>query len=352
MTSFKTISYREAIARVLYELMEEDERVIVIGQGVTDFKALFGTTQEIKEAFPQRVIDTPIAEDSTAGICVGLALNGCIPINTHIRADFALLAFNQIINLAAKYRYMFGGLFEVPLIFRLIVGRSWGQGAQHSQSLQSLLAHIPGLTVVMPSSPASIISTYRYAVRHHPNPTIILEHRLMYDLRFDSGVESNLGIFGSSLVREGSTTTVVAVSIMVLEAIRAWEYLKDFGVSFDIIDLHSVSHPDKALVLESVMKTGRVVIADTSWCAFGIAGEVTRMVCENDPSVLIMPCISLGMKDAPCPTSKALEDDYYPGVYEIVEAVLSGLVDSRRMEIPMPERQPMTDYYKSFKGPF
>ena len=121
----------------------------------------------LKEMYPDRLIETPIAEDSVAGICMGLALNGMYPINTHIRADFGLLIFNQLINLAAKYRYMFGGLFEVPSLFRMVIGRSWGQGAQHSQSLQSLMAHIPGLTVIMPSSPKAIELSYRHAISEY-----------------------------------------------------------------------------------------------------------------------------------------------------------------------------------------
>lgn len=350
--SSETTTYREAIAKVHYELMSEDKRVVVIGQGVSDFKSLFGTTEKIKKAYPSRVIDTPIAEDSTAGICIGLALNGCIPINTHIRADFSLLAFNQIINLAAKYKYMFGGLFEVPVVFRLIVGRSWGQGAQHSQSLQSLFAHIPGLTVVMPSTPESIISTYRDAVKNRRNPTIVFEHRLMYDLIFNKGQASELGVFGSTKVREGDCTTVIAVSIMVLEAQRAWDYLSNYGIYFDIIDMHSVSHPDRNLILDSVKKTGSVIVADTSWCPYGISGEVVRMICEVDPILLRRPVITLGMKLAPCPTSKALEDEFYPGVYDIIKSVLANLDFNKRKMVPLPQKESMTDFYKSFKGPF
>ena len=158
----KNNTYVSALFKAMQEIMKKNDNAIIIGQGVTDFKGLFGTTSGLKEKYPHRIIETPLAEDSIAGICIGASLNGMYPINTHIRADFSLLIFNQLINLAAKYKYMFGGLFEVPMMIRLIVGRSWGQGAQHSQSLQSLFAHIPGLVVVMPSNPESIIQSYLY----------------------------------------------------------------------------------------------------------------------------------------------------------------------------------------------
>ncbi len=196
-------TYKEALAEAMTEAMEQSDHTLIIGQGVTDFKGLFGTTTGLGARYPSRVIETPLAEDSIAGICIGAALNGMYPINTHIRSDFGLLIFNQLINLAAKYRYMFGGLFEVPMMMRMVVGRSWGQGAQHSQSLQSLLAHIPGLVVVMPATPKSILSSYRYAREQHRGPVVMLEHRLMYELEFDDlGGESEIGIFGSVLDRD------------------------------------------------------------------------------------------------------------------------------------------------------
>ncbi len=333
----------------------QHDNTIIIGQGVSDFKALFGTTQGLKDRYPDRVIETPIAEDSIAGICIGASLNGLYPINTHIRADFGLLIFNQLINLAAKYRYMFGGLFEVPLMMRLIVGRSWGQGAQHSQSLQSLLAHIPGLVVVMPASPASILSSYRYAIEKHKGPVVMLEHRLMYELEFnDVEVAPPISnpLFGSILVQEGSDVTVVATSVMVLEAKRAASYLESYGISVDLIDLHSISHPDKSMVIESLRKTRKLLVADTSWPGYGVSAEISRIICEYDPSLLDKPMVSLGMKDAPCPTAKALEDIFYPDVHDLVKSIWTLCRGSTANVIPLPPKQSMTDFYKHFKGPF
>ena len=234
-------TYRDALEIAMRDAMEKNDKTMIIGQGVTDFKGLFGTTLGLAERYPARVIETPLSEDAIAGICIGAALNGMYPINTHIRADFGLLVFNQLINLAAKYRYMFGGLFQVPLMMRMVIGRSWGQGAQHSQSLQSLLAHIPGLVVIMPASPQSILSSYEYAIKNYPGPVVMLEHRLMYELEFESDQQMPENpLFGSVLETTGTDVTVVATSVMVLEAKRAANYLKDYGISVEIIDLHSI----------------------------------------------------------------------------------------------------------------
>ncbi|MEB3197674.1 MAG: transketolase C-terminal domain-containing protein [Candidatus Sericytochromatia bacterium] len=346
-------TYRDALADAMNWAMEAHDHTLIIGQGVSDFKGLFGTTSGLAERHPNRVIETPLAEDSIAGICIGAALNGMYPINTHIRADFGLLVFNQLINLAAKYRYMFGGLFEVPMMMRMIIGRSWGQGAQHSQSLQSLLAHIPGLVVVMPASPQSILSSYRFAIEKHRGPVVMFEHRLMYELEFEERqLDSEISIFGSYKIREGTDVTIVATSVMLLEANRAANYVADYGISVEVIDLHSVSHPDYAMILSSVSKTGRLLVADTSWVAYGVSAEVNRAINEVDPGMLKAPTVSLGMQPSPCPTAKALEDLYYPDMHDLVDAIAKLYSADSNHRIPLPAKQPIRDYYKHFSGPF
>jgi len=346
-------TYRKALEVAMHAAMDKNDHTLIIGQGVADFKGLFGTTLGLAEKYPSRVIETPLSEDAIAGICIGAALNGMYPINTHIRADFGLLVFNQLINLAAKYRYMFGGLFEVPLMMRMVIGRSWGQGAQHSQSLQSLLAHIPGLVVIMPASPQSILSSYEYAINHYRGPVVMLEHRLMYELEFESSQQMPENpLFGSILETTGTDVTVVATSVMVLEAKRAANYLKDYGVSVEIIDLHSISHPDHEMILASVRKTGRLLVADTSWTPYGVASEINRIINESDPTILKAPSISLGMQQAPCPTAKALEDLYYPDVHDLVSNIAILHEGRKQHSIPLPPKQSMTDFYKHFKGPF
>ena len=345
-------TYKSALSEAMQEIMDTNPNALIIGQGVTDFKGIFDTIVGFSKKYPNRIIETPLAEDSVAGICIGASLNGAYPINTHIRADFGLLIFNQLINLAAKYRYMFGGLFKIPSMYRMVIGRSWGQGAQHSQSLQSLMAHIPGLVVLMPADPKSIIESYRFAAQEHKGPVVMLEHRLLYELSFEEDkTELSHPLFGSKLEREGSDVTVIATSVMVLEARRASDHLEKNGISIELINLHSISHPDKNMIIESVKKTGKMIIIDTSWPEYGVAAEMNRIINEYDPSILKAPSKSMGMVSTPCPTAKALEDMYYPDVHDICDMV-NKLVNGNKAYIDLPKKQSMTDFYKHFKGPF
>jgi pyruvate dehydrogenase E1 component beta subunit len=359
-SSVGTLSYRDALQRTMRDALERHPHAIVLGQGVDDHRAIFGTTAGLAEAFGAgRVMDTPLSEEGVTGIAVGAALGGLYPIQTHIRADFALIAMNQIVNLAAKYRYMFGGRFEVPMLIRLVVGRSWGQGSQHSQSLQSLFAHVPGLVVLMPASAQSVLESYRFAIDRHRGPVISLEHRLLYDLDFRVGdgadrdaAAAPRGLLGSRRVREGGDVTVVATSIMVVEALRAAEHLaREADLSCEVIDLHCVSHPDREAVLASVAKTGRLVVADTSWQAFGVAAEVCRWVAESDPGRLRAPVRTLGMQPAPCPTAKTLEDLFYPDLSALCDAI-ARVVRGADHGVALPDHTSMTEDYRRFRGPF
>ncbi len=266
----EVITYREALREAMDAALGNNPNAIIMGQGVDDHKAIFGSTKGLFQKYgSERVFDTPLAEEGVTGIAIGAALNGLYPITTHIRADFSLLAMNQIINLAAKYKYMFGGRFTVPMMVRMVIGRSWGQGAQHSQSLQSLYAHIPGLMVIMPASAQSILSCYNYAVTRHQGPVIAIEHRLMYDLKYrKETISSDIqhSPLTSYKIRSGKDVTIVATSIMVMEAVRTAAYLSQLSdIQCEIIDLNCISHPDQDMILESVGRTGKLLIADTSW---------------------------------------------------------------------------------------
>jgi acetoin:2,6-dichlorophenolindophenol oxidoreductase subunit beta len=349
------MKYVEGIAIAMREAFEEQDNTILLGQGVTDFKGIFDTVNDLYKDYPDRVYETPISEDSVLGVCIGASLNGMYPINTHIRADFSLLIFNQLINLAAKYKYMFGGLFEVPMLIRLVIGRSWGQGAQHSQSFQSMFAHVPGLEVIMPSTPQDVIETYRHARKHHKGPVVSLEHRLMYDIDFEQNANhsfSSSNPFGSKIVMSGSDVTIVATSIMVLEAKRAAKFLEYEGINIEIIDLVSPTNPDINLIINSLRKTKRLIVADTSWSQYGVAAEICRLVVQKDPGLLDVPVECLGMANAPCPTAKSLEDIYYPTVKTIRDSVYKVLCKDAPQNTALPEKLSMADYYKTFKGPF
>ena len=356
-TASKVMSYRDALHWTMHDALRCNASVVLMGQGVDDHKGIFGSTIGLAQEFgADRVMDTPLAEEGMTGVAIGAALNGLYPIQTHIRADFSLLAMNQIINLAAKYKYMFGGRFDVPMLIRMIVGRSWGQGAQHSQSLQSLFAHIPGLKVVMPSSSQTILDTYSTVIAEYRGPVISFEHRLMYDLNFhvDSlPTSQRQNPFESHVVREGEDVTIVATSIMVLEAIRAADHLtKVANIQCDVIDLHCVSHPNWDLVMQSIRKTGRLVVADTSWREYGVCAEVCRVVAERNPEYLKKPVVSLAMQPAPCPTAKSLEDLFYPDLRQFVHAVATLVLGNEAHGVQLPDTQSMVDIYKRFKGPF
>ena len=345
-------TYRAALETAMTSALENSENTAVIGQGVTDHKGIFGTTLGLNNRFPGRVIETPLAEDSIAGICIGMALNGVYPINTHIRADFGLLTFNQLINLAAKYKYMFGGLFEVPLMMRMVIGRSWGQGAQHSQSIQSLLSHIPGLVVMMPATPQSVLASYKFAIEEHRGPVVMLEHRLLYELEFeDDETAPSHPLFGSRLDREGTDITLVATSIMVLESRRAADYLAQFGISVEIIDLYSTSHFDQEMIIRSVRKTGRLVVADTSYVQYGVSAEISRIVFEEAGLDMRSSPSFLGMSFNPTPTAKSLEGFHYAEFQDLVNQIAAA-TDPSLVERFNLGRVSMVDYYKGFRGPF
>ena len=351
------MKYYKALFHTMERALANSKRTIILGQGVDDHKGIFGTTICLpKEYGANRVFDTPLAEEGVTGFCAGLALGGLYPITTHIRADFALLASNQIINLVAKYRYMFGGRYEMPLLIRCVIGRSWGQGAQHSQSLQSLFAHIPGLTVIMPSEPQSILESYPYIIEKYRGPVVSFEHRLMYELEFKldhEALSTPMMPLTSRLVRKGKDVTIVATSIMVLEARRAAEHLqKTAGIECEIIDLHCVSHPDERMILESVIKTGRLLVADTSWMPYGVVAEICRIVATRAPQSLKTPIVGLGMHATPCPTAKALEDIYYPNLGTVVDAVATLVKGTKSHNLPLPDEKSMSDTYKHFRGPF
>jgi pyruvate dehydrogenase E1 component beta subunit len=250
---------------------------------------------------------------------------------------------------------MFGGLYSVPLMIRTVVGRSWGQGAQHSQSLQSLFAHIPGLTVIMPSSAETVLDTYSYVIEQHKAPVITFEHRMLYNLDFEvhrDDVAAVKNPLTSRLVRAGRDITIVASSIMVLEARRAANWLQEHaGLSCEVIDLHCLTRIDHQMIVSSVDKTGRLLVLDTSWPGFGTAAEVCRIVAENNPSALKAPVRTVGMAPAPCPTAKALEDLYYPNLANVVDAAAT-LVKGAKHGVELPHERTMSDIYKKFRGPF
>ena len=318
----RTLTFCDAINEALAQAMEADPRVILLGEGVDDPKAIFGSTRGLQARFGKaRVFDIPLSENGMTGVMIGAALTGLRPVMTHQRVDFMLYAMDQIVNHAAKRCYTSGGSQSVPITIRAVVGRGWGQGSQHSQSLQALFAHVPGLKVVMPATPYDAKGLLLASIAD-PNPVIVIEHRSLYGQTGEVPKAAYTVPLGRAVIRKsGEAVTVVAVSHMVAESLKAAEQLEREGIAVEVIDLRTVKPWDEACVLESVKKTGRVVIADTGWKTCGVSAEVAARVAESAFESLRAPILRVALPDVPTPTSAVLERAYYPGPDQLVAAV-------------------------------
>ena len=342
----RLISYREALNQALIQAMERDPSVFVMGIGADDHKAIFGSTKDLVERFGEaRCFDTPISEAAMTGVAIGAALGGMKPVHVHIRADFLYLALDQLLNLAAKWRYMFGGTMNVPMVVRAVIGRSWGQGAQHSQSLQSFFMQVPGIKVVMPTTPYDAKGLLLSAISD-PNPVVMIEHRLLYDIA--GGVpENDYKIpFGQAVVRRlGKDVTLVSNSYMVVECLKAAEFLEEQGIDVEIIDPVSLVPLDEETILNSVKKTGRLLVVDCGWTTCGVSAEIAALAAEKAFSELKAPVQRLGNEAVPCPVAKPLENEFYPSAKKIVARVC------RMLNRQMPEEE-VPVLTTKFKGPF
>lgn len=318
----RQIKYVEAIREATELALAEDPRVIVIGEGVPDPKGIFGTTLGLQEKFgPERVLDMPLSEDGMTGVAIGAALNGLRPILTHQRLDFALLSMNQIVNNAAKWHYMFSGQQPVPLVIRMVVGMGWGQGAQHAQALHAWFAHVPGLKVVLPATPADAKGLLLASIADE-NPVIFIEHRWLHNT-FGEVAEGQFTVLPGRgrVARPGEDITIVAVSYMLIEALRAAEKLQAMGVSAEVIDIRTARPLDFELIQSSVKKTRRLLVADIGWRFNGLAAEIITAITESCFKALAAPPQRIALPDYPTPTSPALTKRYYPRAGEIARTV-------------------------------
>jgi pyruvate dehydrogenase E1 component beta subunit len=346
MERIRTVA--EALREATEQEMERDPSVLLLGQGIDDFKGFYGTTRGLVERFGrERVRDTPISEEGVTGIAIGMALAGLRPIHTHIRFDFALLAMNQLVNIAAKSRYMYGGSVRVPLVVRVVIGRSWGQGAQHSQGLHSLFMHIPGLRVVAPTTPYDAKGCLIQSMRDD-NPVIFVEHRLLHQQRGHVPAELYTVPFGKARVLSaGRDVTIVGVSHAVVDCLRARDCLLGRGITAEVIDPVSLSPLDAETIAASVRKTGRLLVVDTAWTFCGASAEIVAQVGEQIGSGFRFR--RLGFAPTVCPTTKALERLYYPSAAKIAAAAYQ-LVHGAE-EAWEPEHVDLPEVIQ-FKGPF
>ncbi|MBF0623172.1 MAG: hypothetical protein HQL54_14745, partial [Magnetococcales bacterium] len=328
----RRLTFSAAIHEAMHQAMARDPRMMVIGEGVPDPAAIFSTTDGLQEKFgTERVQDMPLAENGMTGACIGLALNGWRPVMTHQRVDFALLALDQIINNAAKWFYMFDGQASVPLVIRLLIGRGWGQGPQHAQSLQSIFGHIPGLKVVMPACAGDAKGMLLAAV-DDPNPVIIMEHRWLYHLEgpvLEQPVPATLD--RAALLCSGTDITIAAFSLMTVDALWAADMLSEYGIDVAVVDMRSIRPLDIGPVMESVRDTGRLLVADTGWATYGVSGELIARVSEAGFDLLKQAPRRVTLPDYPSPTAPSLTDDYFPDAEMLVRAVLEMVDPGQRL---------------------
>ncbi|MFH1886319.1 MAG: transketolase C-terminal domain-containing protein [Pseudomonadota bacterium] len=318
----RTLSYVEALREAQEQLLASDPAVFILGEGVDDPGGVFGSTLGLADRFgKKRVRDLPIAEAGMTGVALGAALTGMRPLFVHMRTDFLTVGADQLVNHAAKWRYMTGGQKGAPLTVRAIIGRGWGSAAQHSQALQSMFLPVPGIRIAMPATPYDAKGLLMAAVRGD-DPVLFIEHRWLYGSVGYVPEEPYEVDFGRAVVRRaGTDCTVVAFSQMVVEAARAARLLAEDGVSVEVVDPRTLCPLDMETILASVQKTGRLVVADCACRTGGAAAEIAARLVEVDPGCLKAPLRRVTFPDAPTPASPVLEAAYYPGAAEIVLAV-------------------------------
>ena len=344
----RTISYVDAIREALDQEMERDDSVLVYGLDVDDPKAIQGTVRGLLEKYgPSRVFGTPLSEDAMTGVGIGMAMAGLRPVHVHIRMDFLLLCMNQLVNIAAKAHSMYGGQIRVPLVVRAMIGRSWGQGAQHSQAFHSYFMHAPGMKVVAPTNPHDAKGTLIAAIRDD-NPVLYVEHRFLHFAK--GSVPEGLYVVEpgrARVLRIGADVTLVGISQALLECARAASYLEEVGVSAEVIDPIWLAPLDVDTILRSVEKTGRLCVVDNGWTSCGAGAEIVARVVERlDRRVDVR---RLGFAPVTCPPAPSLEAVFYPdgpsiaaAAFDLVRGAPQGWLPATRADLAEIE----------FRGPF
>ncbi len=346
----RDLSYVEAIREATDQEMARDEAVIEFGLDVDDPKAIQGTTKGLVEKYgPERVFGTPLAEDAMTGAAIGMAMAGLRPIHVHIRMDFLMLSMNQLVNIAAKSHYMYGGQVHVPLVVRSMIGKSWGQGAQHSQGLYAFFMHIPGLKVVTPTTPYDAKGCLIAAIRDD-NPVMYVEHRILHFQKGPVPEEAYTVEPGKARITvEGDDVTLVGISYMQLECMRAQRYLADVGIRAEVIDPIWLSPLDIDTIAESVRKTGRLCVVDNGWTTCGASAEIVTQVIERLQGVRDIKVQRMGFAPVSCPPTPSLENLFYPNARTIAAKAYTMVKDETSGWLP-EERADLQEI--EFRGPF
>ena len=340
------MKFREAVRDATMQAMELDPNVFLIGVGIIDPRAVWGTLTGTLDRFgPDRVIEGPLAENALTGVCVGAATLGMRPILIHHRIDFVLLTMDQLINHAAKWKPMFGGQQSVPMVVRAVVGRGWGNGPQHTQSHHALFSHVPGIKTVVPSNARDAKGLLLAAIQDD-DPVVYIEHRWLHEDEGDVETEYFTTPIGrATVVRRGRDVTIVAVGPMVSEALKAARDLEISGILAEVIDLRTLRPLDMGTVIASVVKTGRLVVADSDWAPCGIAGEIIAGVAEHALDALRGRPIRVTWPDSSVPSSQAIEPQFYPGAREIQAAAVAACEGRAGDRL-------VASTVKDFSGPF
>lgn len=318
----RKLQYSLAINEALHQMMVFDKTVFLIGQGVKSPWYVGNTARGLLDKFgPDRIIDTPVSENAITGAAVGAAIVGMRPIVVHPRMDFMMYAFDPIVNEAANWHYMCGGDSSVPVVIWGIINRGGEQAAQHSQALHSLFAHVPGLKVVMPSTPYDAKGLMISAIMDD-NPVVFIDNRCLYGLEGEVPHGMYTVPIGKGVIREkGEDVTLAAISYMANESVKASHILKKEGIGVEVIDIRSAKPIDKDIILKSVKKTGRLVIADVGWKTCGFSAEIASLVSENIHGYLRSPVVRVTLPDVPAPASRLLEKIYYPDCNTIIDSI-------------------------------
>lgn len=346
----RILTYAEAIREATEQEMDRDPSVIVLGLTINDSDAMYGTTKGLAEKFGyERVAETPLSEDAMTGVAIGAALAGMRPIHIHQRMDFVLLAMNQLVNIAAKSRSMFGGVVSVPMVVRSVIGRSWGQGAQHSQGLQSFFMHVPGLKVVAPSTPYDAKGCLIQSIRDN-DPVMFVEHRMIHKQKGHVPEYLYTVPFGKARVlAEGSDITLVGISYMAVECLRVKKLLFEVGISAEVIDPVSLTPLDMDTIVGSVDKTGRLIVVDCAWTSCGASAEIVARVAEHFQGSKLIRLRRIGFEPVVCPTTKNLENLYYPDAPRIASQAYALVHGDGAYWLPAMVEAPEV---VEFKGPF
>jgi acetoin:2,6-dichlorophenolindophenol oxidoreductase subunit beta len=324
----RALSYVDALREALTLALELDPKVFVLGQGVNDSPGMFGVTTDLHKKFgTDRVFDTPLSEEGLTGVCAGAALNGTRPVYLHNRPDFLLLTFNQLVSHAAKFHYIDNGQSNVPMVVWSAIGRGWGSGSQHSQAIQGFLLGVPGLKIIMPSTPYDAKGLMLSAIADN-NPVLIFEHRWAMKTK---GVVPE-GIYhvplGKGIYRRrGEDLTIVGTSHTLSLAIEAIDELGKEGITADVIDLRTLKPLDEEIIFESLKKTGKVLVVDTGPETAGVCAEIGCLVAEKGFYDLRGPVRRIGLPDSPVPAGYTLEQFYFPDknrIAKVIREMVSG----------------------------